>query len=154
MMPRGDVDELIPSLRQYLVDKFGDEDLEVFCADYFRPVHDQFAQGMTKGQKVHLLLEYCRRHDLLSVLLEDLRKVRPEQVAQLFPQVAAQPVVPVQPPQVHLRNPRQVFISHAHEDAEFAHRLASDLQQRGWPVWIAPESIRPGERWVAAINRG
>jgi hypothetical protein len=29
------VDDLIPGLRQYLVEKFGDEDLEVFCADYF-----------------------------------------------------------------------------------------------------------------------
>jgi formylglycine-generating enzyme required for sulfatase activity len=28
------------------------------------------------------------------------------------------------------------------------------LQQHGWHVWIAPESIRPGEKWVEAINRG
>ena len=52
------------------------------------------------------------------------------------------------------RNPRQIFISHAHEDADFAQRLASDLQERGWPVWIAPNNIRPGEKWVEAISRG
>jgi hypothetical protein len=52
------------------------------------------------------------------------------------------------------RDARQVFISHAHQDAEFAHRLAGDLRERGWRVWIAPESIRPGEKWVEAINRG
>ena len=52
------------------------------------------------------------------------------------------------------RNPRQVFISHAHQDTDFAHRLAADLQQDGWQVWIAPDSIRPGEKWVEAINRG
>ena len=52
------------------------------------------------------------------------------------------------------RNPRQVFISHAHEDTEFAHRLAADLRTAGWRVWISPDSIQPGEKWVPAINRG
>jgi formylglycine-generating enzyme required for sulfatase activity len=49
---------------------------------------------------------------------------------------------------------RQVFISHATEDAELAHRLAGDLQQLGVTIWIAPECIRPGESWVDAIERG
>jgi formylglycine-generating enzyme required for sulfatase activity len=48
----------------------------------------------------------------------------------------------------------QVFISHATADAQFAHRLADDLQRLGVRVWIAPESIRPGESWVSAIERG
>jgi glycine cleavage system H protein len=48
----------------------------------------------------------------------------------------------------------QVFISHDSQDASFAHRLANDLQQLGVRVWIAPDSIRPGEGWVEAINRG
>ena len=48
-----------------------------------------------------------------------------------------------------------VFISHAaKEDAQFAHRLAADLRRLGVQVWIAPESIRPGEGWVRAIERG
>lgn len=50
---------------------------------------------------------------------------------------------------------KQVFISHhTEEDGQFAHRLAGDLQHIGVRVWIAPESIRPGESWVAAIERG
>ena len=48
----------------------------------------------------------------------------------------------------------QVFISHDTEDAAFAHRLANDLRQLGLRVWVAPDSIRPGEGWVQAINRG
>jgi formylglycine-generating enzyme required for sulfatase activity len=48
----------------------------------------------------------------------------------------------------------QVFISYATEDEQFAHRLADDLQRLGVRVWIAPESIRPGESWVSAIERG
>ena len=49
---------------------------------------------------------------------------------------------------------RTVFISHANQDAQFAHRLAADLQRLGVQVWIAPESIRGGEGWVKAIERG
>jgi sulfatase modifying factor 1 len=49
---------------------------------------------------------------------------------------------------------KQVFISHAVTDADFAHRLADDLNRLGVHVWIAPESIRPGEEWVDAIERG
>jgi WD40 repeat protein len=52
------------------------------------------------------------------------------------------------------RNPRQIFFSHAHQDDDFAHQLADDLRRFGWDIWIAPDSIRPGEKWVDAINRG
>ena len=51
-------------------------------------------------------------------------------------------------------DPQRVFISHAHQDAPFAHRLAAELERVGHPVWIAPESIRPGEQWLPAIARG
>jgi DNA polymerase len=46
------------------------------------------------------------------------------------------------------------FISHDTQDAEFAHRLADGLREAGIGVWIAPESIRPGEEFVDAIQRG
>ncbi|MCB8926754.1 MAG: SUMF1/EgtB/PvdO family nonheme iron enzyme [Ardenticatenaceae bacterium] len=51
-------------------------------------------------------------------------------------------------------NPNQIFLSHAGQDAEFAHKLAADLRRHGWEIWIAPDSIRPGEEWVDAINNG
>ncbi|MCP4419232.1 MAG: SUMF1/EgtB/PvdO family nonheme iron enzyme, partial [Chloroflexi bacterium] len=46
------------------------------------------------------------------------------------------------------------FISHAHQDAEIAQKLAHDLEANGYDIWIAPDSIRPGEKWVEAISRG
>jgi formylglycine-generating enzyme required for sulfatase activity len=50
---------------------------------------------------------------------------------------------------------KQVFISHATAaDGAFAQRLAGDLRRLGMKVWIAPESIRSGEEWVDAIERG
>ncbi|MGQ9625809.1 MAG: toll/interleukin-1 receptor domain-containing protein [Anaerolineae bacterium] len=49
---------------------------------------------------------------------------------------------------------KKVFISYCEEDSQFAYRLAEDLRRLGFQVWIAPESVRPGEDWVDAIERG
>jgi hypothetical protein len=100
---------------------------------------------------IELLLDYCQRRDLLPNLLAALAQDRPEQYRQRFgaPAAEARPELPR--PE---RDPRQVFISHAHEDADFAHRLATDLRAQGWRIWIVPDSIRPGEKWAEAINRG
>ena len=49
----------------------------------------------------------------------------------------------------------QVFISHDTEsDGKFAQSLAKDLEDAGVEVWIAPNSIRPGEQWIDAVSRG
>ena len=85
-------------------------------------------------------------------LLAALERDRPDQYRKRFGSGGRRNPVPRAT--AARRDPRQVFISHAHEDAEFAHRLAADLAARGWRVWIAPDSIRPGEKWVDAINRG
>jgi TIR domain len=50
---------------------------------------------------------------------------------------------------------KQVFISHSAEpDGAFAQQLASDLEQAGLPVWMAPQSIQKGESFPTAIDRG
>ena len=141
----------IPEIRQYLTSAYSDDELGTLCADYFRDVYENFAAGMTKAQKIGLLLDYCQRREQLPNLRAALKRERPQQ----YPVHFAGDIVEVRPaaPQPQ-RDPRQVFISHAHGDAEFAHRLASDLQRNGWRVWIAPDSIRPGEKWAEAINRG
>lgn len=48
----------------------------------------------------------------------------------------------------------QVFISHSSEDADFASQLATALREAGVAVWISTDSIRPGESFVEAIERG
>jgi formylglycine-generating enzyme required for sulfatase activity len=109
---------------------------------------------MPKKQMVLLLLTHCLKYeqmpDLLTALKEDnaavyaIRLADKEYMPTRIPAGAPKPV----------RDPRKVFVSHAHEDQEFAHQLADDLQKRGWRAWIAPDSIRPGEPWGQAINRG
>ncbi len=136
-------------VRRFLAAAFSDEELDALCFDYFPRVYDDFASGMTKGQKIQALIEHCQRHGHMDSLAGALQKERGEQYAEWFASAPAAAEIPRRP-----RDPRQVFISHARLDAEFAHRLAEDLRNRGWAVWIAPESIRPGEKWVAAIERG
>ena len=49
----------------------------------------------------------------------------------------------------------QVFVSHTADDVTSQkERLASDLRAAGVDVWMAPGSIRPGESFSAAIDRG
>jgi len=138
-------------IRQFLTEAFSDEDLAILSYDYFRSVYDGFTLGMTKGQKIQLLIEYCQGRNVIPNLLAAIQKARPDQYEKRF----KVPAVEIRPePPRPKRDPRQVFISHAHEDTDFAHRLAADLREPGWHVWIVPDSIQPGEKWVEAINRG
>ncbi len=137
-------------IREFLMQALSDDDLKALCFDYFRGVHDDFTAGMTRGQRVHLLIEYCERHGVTPNLMAALQRAKPDLYGRRFGQ---SPEALAEPARL-AHDPRQVFVSHAHQDAEFAHRLADDLQRHGWKVWIAPDSIRPGERWVRAINRG
>ena len=149
-------------IRRFLVDTFSDEDLKTLCFDYFRDVFDDFTTGMTKGQMIQLLIERCVRRDALANLAAALRAERPDQYVKQFGALTPPPVPSTIPAETAPagRDPRQVFISHAHQDTEFAHRLAADLGSAGWRAWIAPESIPPGEKgwrrsaagWTAAAS--
>jgi hypothetical protein len=136
---------------------FSDSELEDLCFDYFPDVAERFTGGMDKGQKVRLIIGYLTRRGRLNELQSALERERPEQYRQTFGAGHASQVsqrrAAVTPAQI-VRNPRQIFLSHASQDAEFARRLAADLEADGWPVWIAPDSIRAGEKWVEAISRG
>jgi formylglycine-generating enzyme required for sulfatase activity len=142
-------------LRQFILHFFSDEELETLCFDYFREARQDFTIGMIKNSKVILLIDYCESRGRMDDLYAALERERPTAWREKF---GAAPVETfrrnVSTPPTLIRHPRQVFISHATADAAFAHRLADDLRAEGWRVWIAPDSIRPGEKWVEAIDRG
>jgi S1-C subfamily serine protease len=71
-------------IRQFLIDSFSDEELTTLCFDHFRPVYGNFSTGMSKGQKIQLLLDYCTRRDKMPELLDVLAEARLEQFAQRF----------------------------------------------------------------------
>jgi formylglycine-generating enzyme required for sulfatase activity len=145
-----DTDKL--KLYEFILDHYSLSELKDLCF-YLSVVYDDL-DGSTRKDKARELVEYMARRRRLDDLRAVLGQQRPEQYGETF----AAPVVetfrrnvsPADP----TRNPRQVFISHATADAAFAQRLAGDLRALGFAVWIAPQSIRPGEQWVAAINRG
>jgi hypothetical protein len=141
------------AVREFINTYFGDEDLEVLCFDYFRDVFNDFTVGMTRTRKIQLLLEYCLRTDRSLNLLGALKRMRPEPYREFLAPQLEEPVIP-EVVQTHVRNERQIYVGHAHEDAAVAHRLANDLRAAGWFTWIAPGSIQPGEKWVEGINRG
>jgi formylglycine-generating enzyme required for sulfatase activity len=129
-------------------------DLEEFRDLCFRlgVSYDDLRGDNLPGRIRDLVLQLNRKHRL-SDLLAFCTHLRPEvDWPDLSQPVAlnAKPSPFAMPP----RNPRQIFFSHAHQDADFAQRLATDLRRFGWKTWIAPDSIRPGEEWVDAINRG
>ena len=121
----------LPSIRRFLNDAFGAEEFRTLCFDYFHDVYDDFTIGMAKTQMIQLLIERCVRREALASLEAALRAERRGQFEQRFGAAPAPlpPAAPVEPVPAG-RDPRQVFISHAHQDAAFAHRLAADLRAR------------------------
>ena len=139
-------------LRTFLLQAFSDDELHALCFDYFRDVSDEFGTGMTKSQKVQLLIQYCTRRRLIPNLTHALQRERPEPFAQHFaPTHLTDPAHPTHPSP---RNLRQIFISYAHADFALARKTSDALSQQGWRVWLAPHSIHPGEKWVNAGQRG
>lgn len=138
-------------IRHFLIQRFDDEELRHLCFDYFPDVYHDFTIGMRKGQMVQLLLDYCQRRGRLPDLMAALERERPSVYQEHFGSRSAPVSAHDTPPQ---RNPRQIFISHAHQDSAFARRLAADLLAQGWPIWLALDNIWAGEKWVEAINRG
>ncbi|MCA9919413.1 MAG: TIR domain-containing protein, partial [Anaerolineales bacterium] len=141
-------------LRQFINKHFGPEDLRTFLFDYFRSVYDDLTDGLTKSRQIALLLEYCHKYKKFPDLLAAIQRERPFFQPDDYVQGEKAPTATPQPPASITRNPRQIFISHAHQDAEVAQRLAHDLEAHGYDIWIAMESIRPGEKWAEAIDRG
>lgn len=137
-------------LRQFMTESFNDDELADLIFDYFPNVRTLLGEGMTLGQKVRILIDFADRHGRTDHLIVVLEKQRPDAYCEFFQTDLALPPEP----ETAARNPHQVFISYAGPDAAFAAQLAADLREQAVPVWLAPDSIQPGEKWVAAIERG
>jgi formylglycine-generating enzyme required for sulfatase activity len=136
-------------LRDFIVQRFNRDELGTLCGDYFTDFYlDYEGTNLTLTVLTNKLIEHCERRDLLDNLRAAVHKARPELYEKQFgrPRVTEVRMRP--------RDPNQVFLSYAHEDAELARRVSDDLRAAGLAVWMAPESIQPGELWAKAIDRG
>jgi hypothetical protein len=81
-------------LRVFIVNHFSDTELDDLCFDHFQKVRDQFGSGMSKADKVKILIEYCNNHKLMDSLLKILANERPEAYQEEFGQTTC----PLPPP--------------------------------------------------------
>ena len=136
------------TLLHFLVQHYTLDGLKTLCFNLF--IDFENLSGDTKNAKARELILQLERAGRLSDLEAALGREQPRAYQREFAKTPSVPRIPAR----RNRDANQVFISHAHEDDAFAHRLAADLQANGWRVWLAPDSINAGETWVDAINRG
>ena len=136
------------SLLQFITRHYSTDELKTLCFHLF--VDFDNLAGDTKSAKARELILHLERIDRMADLLPLLGRDKPIVYRREFEKAPPIPRIPTR----RNRDMNQVFISYAHEDEAFARRVAADLQAEGWTVWMAPDSIMPGETWVEAINRG
>ena len=72
--------------RQFMQEGFSDDEVETLCFDNFIDLHRDFSSGMTKGEKIKLLLEAtAKQHGRAGeALFCALQEKRPEQYQKCF----------------------------------------------------------------------
>ena len=78
------------AIRDLLTAAFSDQELTALCFDHFRPVYEEFALGLRKGQKVQHLVEYCDRQAQMDKLLMLVRERNLAQYARHEKQLKVQ----------------------------------------------------------------
>ena len=137
-----------PEIRKFVVDHFDHADLDLLIADYFVAYRAKEIPGLGLEKRAQNLIDYCGKTEQLANLEAALQTKHPGLYKAAFGALQVAPVAR------RARDPQKCFISHASKDAEFAQQLRLDLQVAGASVWIAPDSIEPGEIWMRAIERG
>jgi hypothetical protein len=64
-------------IRQALLEILSDGDLNTLCSTHYGIVHNRFSTGMTKDQKLELLLDQCRETQGMEQLFQHVKNKRP-----------------------------------------------------------------------------
>jgi hypothetical protein len=80
------------AIRRLLTEALSDDEFTDLCADYFLPVYDNFAGGLSRAVKTRLLLDYCRQRGQFGLLLDLVRELNPYQYEQMRPALTASPL--------------------------------------------------------------
>ena len=68
----------IGSVRRLIVEALSEDELTELCLDHFPAVYGQFAQGMSRSQRIIRLVEYCARRGVLTDLARLVHEINPE----------------------------------------------------------------------------
>jgi hypothetical protein len=63
------------AVRQLLNAALDDQTLTALVFDHFRPVYDQYSDGLTRSHKIQLLIDYCTRQDKFESLLAQMKRL-------------------------------------------------------------------------------
>jgi len=74
-------------MRKLILEAFDEEELTLFCHEYFGEVIERFGSGMGKSAKVLQLVTYCDRREELDTLLEKIRAERPKKYEKYLAQL-------------------------------------------------------------------
>lgn len=77
------------TIQKLLSEAFTDEGFTRFTMDYFPGVFEQFSIGMTKSQRIQLVIEYCNRHNQFPHLLDLVRSANPDIYAKYVARLRA-----------------------------------------------------------------
>lgn len=136
-------------LRTFILARFNRDEFGFLCNDYFPDFYRDYEGVDTPLRNLaEALVAHCERYDQLERLRSAVHAARPQPYEATFGEFIAAEI------KIKPRNPRQIFLSYAHQDEAFARRLQADLRAQGVPLWVATSSILPGEKWAAAIDRG
>lgn len=75
----------LPNIRKFLDKALSDVEFSTLCMDYFEEVYNQFSEGQNKGQKINLLLDYCRRNLTFPALLDAMKDMKEKLFEQYQP---------------------------------------------------------------------
>ncbi|MCA9978220.1 MAG: toll/interleukin-1 receptor domain-containing protein, partial [Anaerolineales bacterium] len=137
MMPSPTNNHLLVQIHELLHKHFSLEEFRDLCFKLGIGYDDLAGEGL--DAKMREFVARMDRESRLDDLLAFGTRLRPKVT---WPEMAA-PVsleAAPTPPLTFTRNPNQIFLSHAHQDSDFAHRLAADLRTHGCDIWIAPDS--------------
>jgi hypothetical protein len=70
------------AIRELLSTAFSDGELTTLCFDHFHAVYENFSMGMSKGQKILLLLDYCVHQQQLDQLVQMIKQENAVRFAQ------------------------------------------------------------------------
>lgn len=124
------------ALRRLLTEAFDDETLTTFVFDNFPEVYHDYSRGLSKGEKIQRLIQYCQHHLQFERLLALVRQHNPAQSQRFAASVSDfSPPPPDEPkPAVdqrcadlaeHLRETRELL-----RELEEQRRLSSDPKEK------------------------